>query len=63
MASSIKLTLSQDLPATNLDVLDLDNVQLLQGERVLGVVDAPDEVENFPLVKLVLKTKPMVINL
>lgn len=43
-----------------LDVFDLDDVELLQRERVLGVVDVADQVKNFALVKLVLENKKIV---
>ena len=44
-------------PPSYLDVLDLNDVQLFQGERVLRVVDVSDEVENLPFIKVVLESK------
>ena len=41
--------------------MDLDDVELLQGERMLRVVDVSDQVEDFALIKVVLKTKRFVV--
>jgi hypothetical protein len=40
-----------------LDIFDFDNVELLQGVRMLRIVDITNQIKDFPLVKIVLYNK------
>ena len=40
-----------------LDIFDFDDVELLQGVRMLRIVDVANQIKDFPLVKIVLYNK------